>query len=98
MKRLDEQQIQTELEKRPDWERTDEKWIVRKYRFKKYLDGVDFASDAANYAESIKHHPLITIDYKKVTLKMSSWQAKGLTDLDFEMAAHFDELYNQIDE
>ncbi|GAB3797938.1 4a-hydroxytetrahydrobiopterin dehydratase [Virgibacillus kimchii] len=97
MERLSEEEILKELEKLPEWKRLDEKWVERKYRFKNYLNGVRFVERAAEYAESRKHHPFISIDYKMVKLKMSSWQAKGLTDLDFQMAKHFDELYEKAD-
>ncbi|MFD1038207.1 4a-hydroxytetrahydrobiopterin dehydratase [Virgibacillus byunsanensis] len=93
MERLSEEQITKELDNLSNWKRLDEKWIARKYRFRNYLDGVRFVDKIAEYAENKQHHPFISIDYKVVTLKISSWQAKGLTDLDFEMVKHFDELY-----
>ncbi|HLR68746.1 4a-hydroxytetrahydrobiopterin dehydratase [Virgibacillus alimentarius] len=97
MERLSEDQIRKELEQVPDWKRVDEKWIERRYRFKNYLAGVRFVDQIAEYAESKQHHPFISIDYKMVTLKISSWQAKGLTDVDFEMVKHFDALYEQAE-
>ena len=51
----------------------------------------------AAYAEGKQHHPNIAIDYKVVTLKISSWEMQGITDLDIEMANYFDELYEQSD-
>ncbi|SFB30221.1 4a-hydroxytetrahydrobiopterin dehydratase [Lentibacillus halodurans] len=95
MERLSEEQIAKELENLPDWKRLDEKWIERRYRFKEFLNGVRFVDQIAEYAENKQHHPFISIDYKVVTLKISSWQMKGLTDLDFEMVNHFDELYER---
>lgn len=96
MARLSEEKIAEELEALPDWKRLDEKWIARKYRFKDFLTGISFVDEVAVYAERDKHHhPFISVDYKVVTLKISSWQEKGLTALDFEMANHFDELYEQ---
>lgn len=72
--------------------------MERKYHFKNFLSGVKFVNQVAEYAGKDKHHhPFISIDYKVVTLKISSWQAKGLTDLDFEMVKHFDQLYEQAD-
>ncbi len=98
MERLTEEQIDQKLGDLDNWERESEKWIIGVYKFSEYLTGVGFVNEAAKYAESKQHHPLIQIDYKKVTLKMSSWQLKGLSDLDFEMAAHFNELYRQLDQ
>jgi len=95
MERLSEEEINKELNNLPEWKRLDEKWIERKYRFQNYLNGIRFVDQAAEYAENKKHHPFISIDYKMVKLKISSWQAKGLTDLDFEMVKQFDELYEK---
>ncbi|MGP4107841.1 4a-hydroxytetrahydrobiopterin dehydratase [Virgibacillus sp. L01] len=97
MERLSEEQITKELANLPDWKRLDEKWIERKYRFKDFLKGVRFVDQIAEYAEEKQHHPFISIDYKVVTVKISSWQMKGLTDLDFEMVNHFDKLYDKAD-
>ncbi|RYG73356.1 4a-hydroxytetrahydrobiopterin dehydratase [Lentibacillus lipolyticus] len=97
MERLNEEQIEKELENLPEWKRLDEKWIERRYRFKDFLNGVRFVDQIAKYAERKQHHPFISIDYKVVTLKISSWQMKGLTDLDFEMVKYFDELYEKAD-
>ncbi len=93
MERLTEEQVLEQLEKLQGWFLQDEKWIVKKYRFKEYLDGIDFVSQIAKISEDIQHHPLISIDYKLVTVKLSSWQAKGLTDLDFKLAADFDRVH-----
>lgn len=96
MERLSEEQITKELEQLPKWRRLeDDKWIARSYHFKDYLSGIRFVDQVAEYAESKNHHPFISIDYKKVKLKISSWQAKGLTDLDIEMVHHFDQLYEE---
>ncbi|SDQ05395.1 4a-hydroxytetrahydrobiopterin dehydratase [Virgibacillus salinus] len=97
MERLSEEQITKELANLPDWKRLDEKWIERKYRFKDFLNGVRFVDQIAEYAEQKQHHPFISIDYKVVTVKISSWQMKGLTDLDFEMVNQFDKLYDEAD-
>ncbi len=95
MERLSDEQIEIELENLANWKLVDEKWIRRRYKFKDYLNGVEFVRKVAEYAEGKSHHPNIAIDYKVVTLKISSWEMRGLTDLDFEMAQHFDELYEE---
>lgn len=97
MERSNDIQIKQQLEHLPEWQQSDDKWIERQYRFKEFLTGIKFVDQVAEYAEAKKHHPVISINYKKVTLRMSSWQEKGLTDLDFDMAKHFDELYQQIE-
>ncbi|MCI3920955.1 4a-hydroxytetrahydrobiopterin dehydratase [Paenibacillus sp. TRM 82003] len=90
MKKLTEAEIETELAELQGWEREDGKWIVKKYRFRAFLDGVAFVSRAAAEAERLNHHPFFAIDYKLVKLRLTSWSAGGLTALDFEAAKAFD--------
>jgi 4a-hydroxytetrahydrobiopterin dehydratase len=73
-----------------EWTREDGKWIVRKYRFREFLQAVAFVNEVAQEAERLNHHPFIAIDYKLVTLRLTSWHAGGLTELDFTAAASFD--------
>ncbi|TDF92140.1 4a-hydroxytetrahydrobiopterin dehydratase [Paenibacillus piri] len=94
--KLTEEEIVSGLEKLQGWSReADGKWIVKKYRFSDYLAGIAFVERAARIAElELNHHPMISIDYKLVTLRLTSWHAGGLTALDFEAAARFDEVWN----
>jgi|SRR5690625_4964301 len=97
MKRLSEDQIKEELANVPHWEQVADRWIERKFTFENYLASIKFVERIALYAEEQQHHPIIHIQYKVVTLKMSSWQQKSLTELDFKMATHFDQLYDRAD-
>lgn len=91
--KLTESQIEANLKELPEWKRSNHKWIERKYRFDSYLDGIAFVKRAAEWAESKQHHPLIAIDYKVVTLRLTTWKAAGLTALDFESASAYDRMY-----
>lgn len=80
------------------WKLTDEKFITKRYRFQDFLTGVRFVNLIAEYAEEIQHHPFISIDYKMVTLKLTSWNAGGLTELDLECARKYDSIYQSIEQ
>lgn len=95
MEKLSESAIQDKLTENPNWKLVDGKWIERKYRFQEYLDGIKFVQSVAQLSERTNHHPFISIDYKLITIKITSWRAKGLTDLDFTLAQKYDELYLQ---
>ncbi|HLR02310.1 MAG TPA: 4a-hydroxytetrahydrobiopterin dehydratase [Virgibacillus sp.] len=97
MERLSDKAIEDAVERLDGWNVVDEKWLQKRFRFKHFLSGVAFVRQVAEYAEEKMHHPFISIDYKVVTLKISSWQMKGITDLDVEMVKHFDELYEQTE-
>jgi len=96
MEKLQEQEIHTYVENLVGWTWDKGKWISKKYRFQHYLTGVSFVSELANYAEQRNHHPFISIDYKLITIKLSSWNAGGITKIDIEMAKIFDEIYDQF--
>ncbi|MDY0324068.1 MAG: 4a-hydroxytetrahydrobiopterin dehydratase [Candidatus Carbobacillus sp.] len=96
-KRLSEDEIITALRKLQHWKRTEDgRWIERRYHFKTFMQAIDFVQKIAEIAEENMHHPLIQIDYKVVTLKLSSWQAGGLTNLDIEEAHRFDAVYERM--
>lgn len=96
MEKLTELEILEKLTTIQNWKLKDEKWLERKYRFLDYLNGIEFVQQVATVSENANHHPFLSIDYKVVTVKISSWNAKGLTALDFELAQKYDELYIQI--
>ncbi|RXJ00664.1 4a-hydroxytetrahydrobiopterin dehydratase [Anaerobacillus alkaliphilus] len=96
MKRLTNEEVTNLLLERDGWKLVDEKWIEKKYTFKEYLTGIEFVQKVAQLSEQENHHPFIAIDYKIVRLKLSSWAAKGLTDLDFRLASEFDHFYDSI--
>jgi 4a-hydroxytetrahydrobiopterin dehydratase len=91
--KLSEEQIEERLAQTAGWHREDGKWIVKKYRFIEYLDGIGFVNRVAQAAERLNHHPFISIDYKLLTLRLTSWHANGLTELDFTTAAEFDKAF-----
>lgn len=95
-KRLSEDEKKDRVAQLNGWKLTDEKFIVKRYRFQDFLTGVQFVNHIAEYSEEIQHHPFISIDYKMVTLKLTSWQAKGLTELDLSCAEKYDVLYDSI--
>jgi 4a-hydroxytetrahydrobiopterin dehydratase len=78
MEKLSEFEIQEKLTEIQDWKLIDEKWIIRKYRFVDYLNGIEFVQRIAKLSEDENHHPFIAIDYKVVSVKITSWKAKGL--------------------
>lgn len=92
MDQLDEAAVVEELSKLSEWKR-DGKFIHRRYRFATFLAAIEFVNQVARIAEERNHHPFISIDYKMVTLRLTSWHAGGLTHLDFGEARQFDELF-----
>jgi 4a-hydroxytetrahydrobiopterin dehydratase len=96
MMKLTEDFIKEKLNELTGWKLEDGKWLIKKYRFKEYLEGITFVNKIADLSEREEHHPFISIDYKMITLKLSSWEAKGLTELDFILANLYDEIYQKL--
>lgn len=89
--RLDEAQIQEQLRSIPDWSR-DGDAITRKFTLKSFPAALMFASTAGHLAEVADHHPDILIQWKHVTLTLSTHSAGGLTEKDFALARQIDSL------
>lgn len=94
--KLENSDIELRIGALTGWTTEDHKWIVRKYRFAEFLQGISFVNHVARIAEADNHHPMIAIDYKMVTLRLTSWHAGGLTELDFQSAAKFDQAYKEV--
>jgi 4a-hydroxytetrahydrobiopterin dehydratase len=96
MEKLTDAAVESFLNELSDWKLLEEKWIEKGYRFSTYLSGVDFVQRVAKLSEETNHHPFISIEYKLVRVKLSSWKARGLTNLDFQLASQYDSLYEEV--
>ena len=89
MPKLSEAEIAAGLARVPGWKR-DGSWIERKYEFPTFPAAIAFVNRVAEAAEALDHHPDIAISYTKVTLRVSTHDAGGLTANDFSLAARID--------
>ena len=69
------------------------KRLERVFKFKNYVEAVAFASKIAMTAEKEDHHPLIVLEWGRVTVQWWTHVVKGLHKNDFIMAAKTDEMY-----
>jgi 4a-hydroxytetrahydrobiopterin dehydratase len=69
--------------------------VQRVFKFKTYTQAVDFTNQLATIAEEQDHHPLIVVEWGKVTVQWWTHVVKGLHQNDFIMAAKTDELFGQ---
>ena len=91
IEKLNEEQIATGLEKRPQWSEIGGQ-IQRTFRFEDFVASMEFVRKVAEYAERVQHHPDILIRYNKVTLTVSTHDAGGITQKDFDLAEETDRL------
>ncbi len=87
--KLSEHEIEQALENLPEWGLLGES-IQRTYEFPDFVEAMAFVNKVADRAEAEQHHPDILIRYNKVTLTLSTHDAGGLTQKDFELAAQAD--------
>lgn len=71
--------------------------ITRSFEFEEFMDGIDFVNNVGEIAEEAQHYPDITIKYTKVTLKLTTHDVGGVTDLDIELAQRVDNLVDWYD-
>ncbi len=89
MSRLADGDIQTRLAALPGWGRQGDA-IRRTYSFDGFKGSMAFVNRVAALADALDHHPDILIEYSRVTLTLSTHDAGGLTDRDFELARQID--------
>jgi 4a-hydroxytetrahydrobiopterin dehydratase len=66
--------------------------IIQEFIFKDFVQAFAFMTSIAAYAEKLNHHPNWSNVYNKVTIELSTHDAGGLTDLDFELALEIDKI------
>ena len=89
--RLDDTAIEARLSALPDWARSGDE-LQRTFACGDFLKAMAFVNAVAEAAETACHHPDILVRYSKVTLSLSTHDAGGLTDKDFDLAAVCDGL------
>lgn len=78
----------------PDWLllRDDEHRLRRQFKFKDFMEAIDFVNNVAKIADKEGHHPDIYIFYNKVQLDLFTHAVGGLSENDFIMASKIDKL------
>ena len=82
---LSETQIRDRLARLPGWERRGDE-IRRTWSFADFESSMAFVNKVAALAQAADHHPDIDIRYSKVELALSTHDAGGLTERDFDLA------------
>ena len=86
---LSEAEVQTGLGGLEGWELRDGR-LRKQYSFRMFLRAIAFVNSVGYLAESAGHHPDITINYSRVTLRLITHSTGALTDRDFALAREID--------
>jgi 4a-hydroxytetrahydrobiopterin dehydratase len=89
--KLSDAEITARLEDLGEWSQPGEE-IQRTYRFADFVKAMAFVEAVAAHAERVQHHPDILIRYSRVTLSLSTHDAGGITEKDFDFARAADGL------
>jgi pterin-4a-carbinolamine dehydratase len=74
----------------PDWEMLDHRDLQAKYVAKDHRHAEEFVEWINRLSEKMDHFAEVTQDVAEVTVKTSTFDVKGLTILDFQLAMHVD--------
>lgn len=68
----------------------DELSIGKTFKFGNFAQAFAFMTESAIHAEKLDHHPEWSNVYRTVEVRLTTHSAKGLTELDFELAGRMD--------
>ncbi|MDP9250359.1 MAG: 4a-hydroxytetrahydrobiopterin dehydratase, partial [Chloroflexota bacterium] len=88
---LTEPEIADALRALPDWAR-DGSRIVRTVDCPTFRAAIELVDQVADAAEEANHHPDIEINWRRVTLRLTTKASHGLTAKDMAMAGAIDRL------
>ena len=88
---LTQTEIEQKIQDLPQWQQ-DEQTLVRTFKFKNFVEAVEFVDRLVEPAETAGHHPDIAISYNKVTVSLTTHDAGGLTQKDFDLAKTISQL------
>jgi 4a-hydroxytetrahydrobiopterin dehydratase len=89
--KLSEAAVEQELEGLPGWERVGDK-IHRAYAFKDFVEAFGFMSRVSLLAERMNHHPEWSNVYNRLEVYLTTHDAGGLSERDFDLARQMDQL------
>ena len=82
---LSTSEIETALASLPGWSLVNGK-LHREFRFPDFMRAFAFMAEAALHAEKLDHHPEWSNVYGRVVVDLLTHDAKGVTQLDLELA------------
>lgn len=91
IKPMSPQEASEILKQTPDWFIVGNK-ITKDFKFPDFKTALDFVNKIGKLAEKERHHPDILLSWGKVNVTLTTHDANGLTENDFNLAAKIDKL------
>ena len=92
LKGEDLQRLKRELD--GGWQIVHDHHLEREFKFKNFVEALDFTNRVGELAEAQNHHPDIYLTWGKVKVTIWTHKVEGLTESDFVLAAKIDRLSN----
>ncbi|MFA9192314.1 4a-hydroxytetrahydrobiopterin dehydratase [Flavobacterium sp. FZUC8N2.13] len=92
MKIYNEETAQSVLSQLTNWTFSND-GIEKKFEFENFSQALAFIVQIGLLAETKNHHPELFNVYNKVNIRLSTHDAKGVTDKDFELAKAIEKLF-----
>lgn len=90
---MEEKKARELLSQVDDWQLVESaRKITKGFKFKNFVESMEFVNKVAKVAESEGHHPDIFVSYSKVKLTVFTHKISGLTESDFVLAAKIDRI------
>lgn len=90
MARLSTDAIREGLKRLQGWDLTGET-ISKKFSWLSFAEAMKFVNHVAELAERADHHPDILINYRRVTLVLSTHSEGGISQKDLDLATQIEE-------
>ena len=89
--KLTHAEIIQQLDVLPHWQLENQQ-LRRTYTFENFVEAVEFVNRLVEPAETAGHHPDLAISYNQVTVSLTTHDAGGLTQKDFDLARTISQL------
>ena len=90
-RKLSDDEIRKRLSDLPGWSLDGGK-LAREFKFRDFARAFGFMASVAIEADKLNHHPEWSNVYNKVSARLVTHEAKGITELDFRLARKMNEL------
>ncbi|MGH2628837.1 MAG: 4a-hydroxytetrahydrobiopterin dehydratase [Anaerolineales bacterium] len=77
------------------WGVVEDHHLVKEFRFKNFRQALDFVNRVGELAESVNHHPDLTLSWGKAGVTLWTHKIGGLSETDFIFAAKADQIYEE---
>lgn len=91
MKTYSEETIQPQLKELKDWQFIND-GIEKKFSFLNFTQALGFIVQVGVMAEKRNHHPELFNVYNKVTIRLTTHDANGVTDKDIDLAKAIEQM------